>query len=92
MANKRDVERHALALQQMVTKQQMERLIEFSKLRKEVVLMALGSSSEEDVNLLWLRLEELESTILRDDYGMYLRGASDGKYKEEIKNRYQNKN
>lgn len=73
--NKEKVERHELAIKEMVTKQQMSRLIEVSRLRKEIIMTVLGDS-EADIDALWRELEELERVIVEDDYGIYFRGAT----------------
>lgn len=69
--NKSHVVRHEIALQEMVTKKQMSRLIEISRLRKEIIITALGGAQTAEINALWKGLEELENLVAEDDYGIY---------------------
>lgn len=80
VVNSGNIERHELALKEMVTKQQMERLIEFSTIRKELVMTYFDGEPnreaiEDKIDALWKRLDLVESNVVRDDYGMYFRNA-----------------
>ena len=82
--NKGKVEAHESVLENTVTKSQMERLIQFSNLKKEVVMTVLEGRTEDEIDALWSKLEELEMMVINDDYGVYFRESSTGSYKEKI--------
>ena len=86
--NKKDIDRYKLAIQEMVTKQQMSRLIEFSKIRKDIIKATMSEHSDEELDILWSRLEDIERMVIEDDYGFYLRGVEEESYKDKIKKQY----
>lgn len=86
--NKASIDRYEIAVREMVTKQQLGRIVEFSKIRKELVMAALAGHTEEDIKLLWKKLEDLETFVIEDDYGQYYRSAQDEDYREKVRKQY----
>lgn len=78
--NSANIVLHSVILSETVTKKQMERLIQFSALKKEIVMMVLEGRTDE-INSLWEELQKLEQTVINDDYGFYGNVES---YKERV--------
>jgi heme/copper-type cytochrome/quinol oxidase subunit 2 len=73
--NSVQLERHANALNEIVTKQQFIRFFQIQKIKEDIITGMIADSSKAYIKEKFREMNEIERMIIEDDYGEYFNHA-----------------